>query len=325
MRKVNGQKWLLSCLLVLGFVLAGCPSEKAPDANTDKAAGAADGARGAGEAAKAEAKPDSNVVKFTRKGPAKGDSWTRTSDRGMRMKITAKMGDKSREMDKGENKHEKSKFEVLEVKGDSVVKAKVTYMEHSKTQMDSGKESKDPKSPIEGKTYLLSLDDAGVLVVTDAEGKAPSAPELAAVKSNNKSFGKPNKFAELVPEEVEKGKAINITKEMMADILGNNDESAKGTDLKEATLVLKEVKEVNGQKAGVFELSAVVILSEMNMKMALKGDLIVGVDNTWPIKLDLNAPVTIEPKPAAEGDEKPAMSLSGGGTMSLKIDNDYGK
>lgn len=303
--------------------------ETAPGANTDKAAGAADGADKAGEAAKAEAKAeakaDSNVVKFARKVPAKGDSWIKTSDRGMQMKITATMGDKSKEVETSEKAHEKSKFEVLEVKGDSVVKAKVTYMEHSKARTRPGEGAKDPQSPIEGKTYLLSLDDAGKIVATDAEGKAPSIIELTAVETHNKSFGKPNTFARLIPEEVEKGKTVNITQEVMADLLGDNDESMKGTSFKEATLVLKEVKEVNGQKAGVFELSAAMTISEMNMNLEIKGDLIVGVDNTWPIKLDLNGPIKIEPRPAAEGDKKPAMSLSGGGTMSLKIDNDYGK
>ncbi|MEL6179083.1 MAG: hypothetical protein AAFS10_09020 [Myxococcota bacterium] len=328
---------LIITALLCTFCLAGCSSEEkatpsAPEAadKTNKSDnGKSDTKDGAAKTDQADKpagktpapKSDDGTVTFTKKSLTPGGVYHKVSDMKMNLALTAKMGEKVLKDGKlASVEHKKEKMEVVEVKEDLVTKAKVTYIEKTETKSEKemngeGDPPKVTESPLVGKTYTV-IFESDTLIVQDEQGGEVTAEEAKEVKDGLKTFGKPDPFTEAIPSEpMTIGQTLELSDDSLAKLMAGGMDDAKITD---ATMTLKEVKEINKVKAGIFDVVFVMAFQQQAMKMDIqfKGKLAIALDTSRPIQVDLGGPIIIST--AQRDDSKgPPLSFDGKGDMSI--------
>ena len=82
-----------------------------------------------------------------------------------------------------------------------------------------------------------------------------------------------------------KGEALKVPKELLSEIFGEGDDSAKEMEVTTFTLTLKGTETIAEQECAVFAVK-VVMKGEpeegLEFKMELKGEVVVGIRNCWP-------------------------------------------
>jgi len=315
----------ISLLALLGgaLALAGCSKEEGSSKATGATSAAPDpaGPKPAQTAAAAEKKPASDEVTFKKKAPAVGDKRVSTSNLTMKLTMTLEgIGPSPKSISVGKVEAVEKNEEVLAVDKDIITKLKVTYNSKSDVDNKDGKE-KTKSYPVVGKTYVLESKDGKLAVLTEKGTPAPAA-EASIVQKDYKQFGKKDDFQSAVPERSLKvgEKVDELTTALKEKMFAGEDEKRK-PEVQDAEIRLASVREVEGKKVGVFDVTLKVKMTEepLGMLMDLKGQIEVGVDDAWARDMKLEGPIT------ASIDKKPndKMNLSGSGTMAMSMGSKY--
>lgn len=202
---------------------------------------------------------------------------------------------------------------VLAMEGKVVTKLKVAVkaMDEKLDQGEAG--SSEKTNPMVGKTFILEkVKD--VITVTDGEG---DPVDESLVKEAQKAFGKElaeeksGDFSEVIPDRpVKIGETLNVPAALAKKLFDDNGENFK---VEKFVIKLIAVKEVDGDKVGVFSMSMNMTVKPspaLNMSVQFKGTMSLGVNNSWPYDLSMTGPL------AFSGKEQ-GMDLNGKGSMGL--------
>jgi tRNA A-37 threonylcarbamoyl transferase component Bud32 len=262
-----------------------------------------------------------SAVVFAHVPHAVGDVYSLTEkiDREMRPTMRLGVGALPRVR---ESRKERKKVEVLEVTGDVVTRARVTYEEISKTEVIDGDELSAEESPLLGNSYLLSLDDGGALVVHDPRGETPSSEELEAVEKDFRVFGRSSSFHDLLPEgAVVQGSSIQLSGEVLRDLLPLDPKEGAEVEIPTAVMTLRETRVIDGHEAGLFDvkLKMDVRYEKGTMKSELEGELLLALDTCWPLHFELSGPFTAKYRSPFEG----VTYVAAEGEMSVSQTSSY--
>jgi hypothetical protein len=265
----------LAVALSLAFVA--CKKEQ-PPSEAPKQQAAEKAAPAAPAAANGE-------VKFTLGAPKVGAKFASMMETALEMK----MGPSSM------SSKEKGRYEVevLEVDEDAPTKAKVKYTDKSTKDLEDGKEKPSEKSPVLGKTYVVSLDGENV-VIKDEKGQLASEEEAAIVRDDVDFLGKPDEFRSTLAKRTYKvgekaPELIAAVQHLVAD-----DASSGSGDAPNISDVTLELKEDQGAIA-LFAVGMKMAMADPDMPMNVKlsGNLEVRKADAQLMKLQLAGPIEL--------------------------------
>ena len=203
--------------------------------------------------------------------------------------------------------------EVLGIEGDTVTKARVTYLEYNAITT-AGDESHRRHKPIEGKTYTLQMVN-GELLVTDAAGAAPPAREAELVASEHRHFGaKPPLLAALPSNPVRIGDSLPELAEGIVNALYA--QTAHEMTVSSSEIVVKSVT----VDTVTFDVTLTLERSvppQFTMTLNLAGSLAVRVADGKLMELVLAGPLE-----TASPEADPSTPTSG--TLSATVSASYG-
>lgn len=314
----------LPLFLISSLAFAAC-DKKAEDKKDDKKEEAKkDDKKGDDKADKKGDKDDDKKgdkkedgLVFKAKAPAVGDKVEEKETSEMKMALDIDAGGKKQTVDMTMNESMVKKTEVLAVDGKAVTKEKVTYVEKKKTETEGGKEKKKPKSPIDGKTYILEAKD-GKTLVTDEKGKKVPKDEEEAVLKANRAFGKPDPVLTGLPDKAIKvGDKVEKLAKALEEHFKDMDESKEQPEISDVEVKLESIDK-DGE-AGVFTIQLTMSSPKsskepFSMKIPLKGTMKVRAKDGFTTEVNLKGPLTME-------GTDPKFKLSAKGDMKLSITN----
>ena len=309
---------------LLALTAPACRSDAETDApDTSRAAEAAlnaPGGGGEGEASEATPPPapqEPAVVQFEHKPLPQGAARVEKSETIMTMSMTVSLKDEVIREGNTEQRSQKRKRITL-LKTDTAgapVEAKIVYEEIAETHKEGDGKPEVKPSPLEGETYVVTIE-AGEMVVKDARGADVPAAESDEVIADNGDLLKPDMLHTLIPRgPVEIGERIPVNETFLRRLF---DADAGGAvTIQEAWLALKEVREVEGRRSGVFEtrMKLVAPVSRLEMGFDMTGELVVALADTQLVKMNLKGPVRFA---TPEGQQGPkGVQLVGEGHIAI--------
>ncbi len=192
---------------------------------------------------------------------------------------------------------------VLAVGEKGVTQAKIAYKKNSSsTKMNQGgqeRESSD-QSPLEEKTYLVTLVD-GAVKATTVDGEEISEKEMSALRKDLKSKVEQGTLVDpfkrigtLIGErEVLMGETIKVSSDDANKIFGAGD---GGKNFSSITLTLKGKKTFLGVECGVFDVKLELDMSRMKARgldvtSDINGQFLIGIKNLWAYKAEVKGPI----------------------------------
>jgi hypothetical protein len=192
---------------------------------------------------------------------------------------------------------QKKKTEVLEVKDDTIVKAKITYEDDSKVEKNANKEKGGP-TVVKGKTYTLT---AGSPTKVEIDSKEAPAAEATLVRDHEKRFGQPDRMRKVLGgKKFVKGTAVDLMKEGVGEVFGAD---GKDTELTAMTLTYTGM----AGKLAKFDMTVGLSAKAANMQIDLKGKVTVDPKTGELLDLDMSGPVKGTAKVAFDGTMKMRM------------------
>jgi hypothetical protein len=239
--------------------------------------------------AESAAEADAPIV-LTKRFSAVGDKETRTKDKTLALKVDFKAGGKPSQDDRAEQSTVEKVTEVVAVEGELVTKLKTEYRRHSaKRQNKSG--NTDEKSPLEGKTYFVELVNKKV-VITGADGKTPSKPELEELSEDHKHFGKGPRLLKALPDSVKVGDSLDEFAKVFSETAAGGEEG-KG-DIKKAVTKVIGARKENGIQIVTISIDVVMegkLRAGMEGKVSMNGTMDIRADRCWPVASKVSGPV----------------------------------
>ena len=199
-----------------------------------------------------------------------------------------------------ETKRKEKRTEALAVEGSVITKAKISYIKMSERKQEGDQPAK-VTAPLEGNSYILDATgrEAEVDVAyRTAEGETVEGEELAALKGDNKSFGKPNRMFDALPTDgLKEGVRVPAIEAALKDkILEGEDEEHKFSNLK-----VSFDKFEGG--AAVFAVALTLdrtVPGTFHMKFEPVGTMHIATDTGWPVRSTMNGTITFSPIAGAQ-------------------------
>ncbi len=291
-------------------------AQAADPAGLDKAAdpAVADPAlEGAGQGDPPPATPSGpGQITFKQASPKVGAVMTEVTGSDMLMDMNLTILGTPKAMKSEEKSSERRQVTVLATKGDAITKIKVRYEEKTRLQKQTGQASPDQMAPVVGKTYTVESKE-GAVVLLDEAGKPASPEELRIVENDFEGFGQADQFAALLPKGAMKvGDKIDLTADVVRQLMRVGQELM---EFSEVSFVLKAVKDVGGQMAGVFELLMKIAVKPgpgMSIQMAMKGEVVIRAEG-WLSSFTIEGPITVVADKALED----KMKIDGSGKIKF--------
>ncbi|MFO0588576.1 MAG: hypothetical protein U0441_13590 [Polyangiaceae bacterium] len=308
---------------VTSLALAACGHKT--DASPEKAAVSGTPA-GSGAAAPAgTTAAAANMLTITGVAPAVGDKREDKESSNMDMTLSITMGAKSKELKMNMVESTTRQEEVLAVADKAVTKAKVTYVDKTKSQTEDGKEKKAKKNPLVGKTYILELKD-GKLAITDEKGKKVPKAEEDQIRKDNSHFGKPDPFTSAIPTKpMEVGKPVPELSTAIQEQMAAHDSSNEKDKLNvgDVEVKLASIEGSGADQQGVFDVKLTLSSPKsgknpFEMKIMMAGQLKVRAKDGWPTSFKASGPLEM-------GEAGGKKGISGSGTLQLTFETTYTK
>lgn len=201
---------------------------------------------------------------------------------------------------------------ILEVSDAGVVTAmEVTFEKFHQKKTENGMEE-EMSAPMEGKTYRVAYEDGAVQIT---ENDAPvDEMEKMALLSTFPGFGHADPLVSFFAETTfEKGKTIELSKEQVSSLVGQQAEQADALQIEKAEITLASVSD----NVGTFETVLDMTMSSsemmpMKVQMPLNGTIQVSLEDGQIISMNLKGDVEME------GGQQPDFHLTGKGTMQVE-------
>lgn len=234
----------------------------------------------------------SAVVRY--RVPAPGSAWL--EDEHIQMAFLVRAPDGS-DLPVQRVKRIRRRVEVFGAGPRIVTRARIAYLEHSVIERRALAERRRP-SPIEGKRYVLDAVDGAIEVTGD--GGAPASPEeTAAVRAEDRRFGRPETLAMVIAGlRYRAGEPVAVPPAVAARLFPGDLEVAEmaltliapgapGADARFARFALRLA--MRGHGAGV------------DTRADIAGTLRVDVDTAQPLEMKLVGPVHLSGAIVASG------------------------
>lgn len=305
-------------IVLASLTLAACGHKGGSASGTTDATGTA-GATGTG-AAPAAPQPATTLT-VTVKAPAVGDKREAKDTSEMDLVLSIALGKKPKEVKLLMQESTVKTEEVLAVDGKAITKAKVTYTEKKKTETEDGKEKKRPKSPIEGKSYVVELKN-GKVVITDEKGKKPSKREEDAVRKDNEHFGVADPILAAMPDKpLEVGKTVDALSAALQEFLMRHDDSKDKPEVNGVEVKLASIEGTGPDAVGVFSVALTMATppkskNPFEIKAPLTGTMKVRAKDGWTTSMNLGGPIEL-------GDPDAKKTITGKGTLKLGFESTY--
>ncbi len=304
-------------VVVIALMLIGCGQEsKKPATEPAKKPAATSGDPKAPAADSKDAKPaaDAPSLVFEKKPLAAGASYKQTSLADMAMEMVVVMGQQPNKVATHEKREEARTTTVLDTKDNAITKVEVHYDDQRTIKRDSGQaEAVEIKSPVMGKTYVVTATAEGTIEVTYKNGTAPVPDEVQIVRSHHNTLGKPDQFAQLLPDKpVTVGQKVEVPAGLIKNMMNINDEPM---EIEEFAFTLKAITDVSNQLAGRFELVLKMSVKPgpgMKMVMDMRGDVVL-LQSGLLSSFSLEGPARVELDDSLKGQ----VQANGGGQMSF--------
>lgn len=233
---------------------------------------------------------------FKKKLPAVGASALEkeSTAMGMNMSITPKAGAKAEKLVMVDNAKIERTVEVLAVSADAVTKVKVSYKSYETTKTKNGADEPG-KVSLAGKSYVVEAA-GGTTTVTTADGGAPPADEVKAVKKQFKSLGRPDSLSKALPDTpIKVGDRVDSVAEGLKDRIKEDEGGKEKVTVSKAVVKLTAVKDTPAGKVGVFEYSfdLAIDVQIMVVKMPAKGVAEIRIRDGAPLHITMKASLTI--------------------------------
>ena len=237
-------------------------------------------------------------IAFKVKAPAIGDRTEEKKKHDLNVSIEIDVGPKPQSAEITEVETVVEKTEVLAVDGKAVTKAKITYVEFSKKETEGGKPKIKPKSPLDGNTYILALDD-GKVVATDGKGGKLAKAEEEALLKKHRNFGKPDPILAGMPEKrIKVGDKVDKLADALREHFKKDDDGKSPLEVTDITVKLASIDKDGDDEVGVFAVELTLGSPKdtkelFSMKMTMKGKIRVRTKDAFATSIDLKGPLTI--------------------------------
>ena len=191
------------------------------------------------------------------------------------------------------------------------------------TEDEVTQEEPAPRSPLLGRTYVITLQN-DKLVIQDEKGRKPPYDELELLQSQYEGFGQPDPLLEFfenkkfsVGEEIPM--PIGLAGELYSDSKRNK------VRFERFTQVLRAIRQEVGARVAVFDTFLKMVGfygANTTMKMDLKGETIVEIAKSWPMSSRLQGPVRVM---GLDQIENRLVMVDGVGKMTLSEQIRYGR
>jgi hypothetical protein len=212
--------------------------------------------------------------------------------------------------------------EVLAIEGDLVTKVKVTYTVDASDHTADGRKVPAPKSPIQGKTYIVEAAKGKLTVTTEKGAPAPAA-EATLVKQDHKELGQPDQLQAVFPEDAIKiGDTLDAFGAVLQQKLAVGTKRGAGAPkIEDVRVSLASISGAAPAQVGTFNVTFHLGMNEepLDMGVAFRGHMIVRSADSWPTQMKIEGPIRV----ALDKNAPRSMKLTGGGSMSVRFDVSY--
>lgn len=263
-----------------------------------------------------EARADEKV-QFTYRAPKVADRGSQAVDISTHLIISIQQsGQVVQSTDRSMRRHQRRAITAVSVVDGRVTRMKVTFLQAHESTADNGQPPKVVEHPVEGQTYLAfreSPDDP--LQVTDPQGKAPSAEEIAMVTAAMEAVGQRNPLAWFFRDRrVKVGATVRVPGPIANDALGFQDSVGEVTRF---DLTLRSTEVIEGRRCAVFS-TAIDAQSPLaaDQRLTLRGQIVLDTDSCHTVAIDVHCPVEVTETRGPPGAQ---FSLHGKGTLHVAM------
>jgi hypothetical protein len=257
-------------------------------------------------------------VTFTYAPPKAGEKNTQTVETVMDVKVNVKAADTSKTLVQFLQQTTRRRETVLEAGAPTPKKVGVEYLQDDHRSSGTSGDAVQA-TPIAGKNYIVTLLN-GKPRVTDDEGDLPQIPEIEMVGADYFEFGTiPRSIALFKDNTFTVGKKTQIDDKVARGVF------VPGGSIRDLVLTLKDVRKKQPFDTAIFAAEMIYEKNDgpLKFEVALKGEIVIGTSNCWPVSIKLDGPVTVSgtEKGRTTGEE---ITAKGSGNMKHTITTQYG-
>jgi hypothetical protein len=266
--------------------------------------------------------PAAEEVTFTYAVPPVGATRHETGAIGMNLKIAVSINGKAvQKTDEAKREAIEKRETVVAAGADAVTGLKVAYVKADEQEKGEDGQFQTTPKVVQGRTYLVRKEGKA-LVATDGEGQAAPVEEAEFLKQDYEDLGTPAKLgAFLHGRKVALGERLDLSGDAGREAL-----HMKETDFKVTAfaLTLKAVRQAGALRCAVFDAELKLLLKDgaMELTMDPKGELVVTVDQCWPVTTTLAGPIKVTGQQTEGGD---VTTMEGGGSLEVNFSYQYGQ
>jgi hypothetical protein len=234
-------------------------------------------------------------VSFIGVSPKVGQTFVRTMAYKMNADVVLKFAGQTLEEHRNDSTFTVRKSEtVLATNGDAVTKLKVAYelIDRKIVITEDGipEEQKPEKSPVVGRTYVVTAEN-GSVKVTDPAGLKPSFEEIDIVQGDYEGLGEPDSYLQFLHQKtVQIGEPLQMPGLMAAGIF--RDAERRQVKVDKASFALKSLR----NNIAVFDTALKMQWNEdanTSLKMNLTGETLIGIRDSRLVSSTLGGTVRI--------------------------------
>jgi hypothetical protein len=266
--------------------------------------------------------PAAEEAAFTRAVPPVGATRLEIGAIAMRIRMAVSINGKVvQNTDEAKREAVEKRETVVAAGADAVTSLKVAYAKADEQEKGEDGQFQTIPKIVQGRTYLLRKEGQA-LAVTDAEGQAAPAEEAEFLKQDYDGLSAAPKLAAFLHgRKVAVGERLDLSGDAGREALHMKESDFKVTAF---ALTLKAVRQAGELKCAVFDAELALSLKDgaMEMTMAPKGELVVTVDQCWPVSTTLAGPIKVAGQQTEGGN---VTTMDGGGSVEVNFSCQYGQ
>jgi len=217
--------------------------------------------------------------------------------------------------DRGSRRRQLRDISVLAVTDGRATQARVEYLvsQRSVSRPDGDASAAIQRDPVAGKSYLVTRNAAGELVITDLAGNRPPPPEWAIVASNMDAIGRRNPLASYFDQRtIAIGQTVSLPRKLANELLGFQPSVGK---VRRFDMTLAGTREIDGQRCGVFH-TRIALDSPLaaGQSLEMRGQFLLETATCRIASIALSCPLQLEETHGPAG-----ASFQVRGTGSLQV------
>jgi len=250
----------------------------------------------------------------------------------MRMSTTLRQGNQIGERSRTTARNEQRRVvTTTHLEGERTIGVRVQYLEATKhlaaseaaapRAVQTEKEESSTEQPVAGKTYECRREPGkvGKLTIKDVDGNIPPINEYEIVAQHMEMVGRANPLVDfLAGQSIEVGQTLELPKAIAGKVFNLGEQLG---EVDRFTLTLEKIERMNGEVCAVFVAHIDATSSNASqMRLELKGTLIVEADTCRALKVDLSGPIAMS---ETRGSYSTSYQVIGTGQLQMSTLSNY--